>query len=176
MIKRMVYIFICGIFILGLFTGCNNNLTKENQGSSSNNTDTNSEIPKTVVCKKEDTFYPKMESVYLKGDKLIKVINNHTAKDQGTQYNRYCEDVKGRYDGFKNIKGLEITVTCNDNDTSVYDEEIYIVDEITNFDELVGDVLPSQLGGAYFNEDTHEFNLEFWLEGKTTQGYTCEES
>lgn len=37
-------------------------------------------------------------------------------------------------------------------------------------------VIPSQLGGAYFDEDTYEFNLKFWLEGKNIQGYTCEEN
>ena len=181
--KKVLSILLCGIIVLGLATGCGNNSKSDKQNSTDtnknevkeNNNNSNSNKEKTVVCNYSDPTYPKMESVYLKGDKLVKIVNSHTTIVDSKRYlDIYCEQKNGDYNKLNNIKGTSAIINCDAEKMNVYDEETYIIDEIEDFDSITGLAIPSQLG-SYFDEDSHKFYLDFWLEGKNTQGYTCEE-
>ncbi len=181
--KKIFGVLLCGILLVGM-TGCGNNLKSDKQKSTDNNKNevkennknSNSDKEKIVVCNYSDPTYPKTESVYLKGNKLVKVVNSHTTIVDSKKYlDMFCEQKNGDYNKLNSIKGTSATINCDNEKMSVYDEETYIIDEIEDFDSITGLAIPSQLGGAYFDEDSHKFYLDFWLEGKNTQGYTCEE-
>ena len=135
----------------------------ENVESNKNN---DSGKEKMIVCKK-DHINQRTESVYLKGDKLIKVVNSVDDVD--------CDGIKRIFGPLNDMKGTSVTITCSEDGKEAHHEETYIVDDIEDFDALDGERFPNQLSGTYFDEETHEFNLKFWLEGKNTQGFTCEE-
>lgn len=174
--KKILIVIVCSGLLFNL-TGCGNKSERtESNKVNETSKETSSQEEKIVVCTQPDQFYPKMESVYLKGNKLEKIINSHTTIVSSKKYlDIYCEQKKGDYNKLNNIKGTSAIINCDGEKMSVYDEETYIVNEIEDFDSFTGFAIPSQFGGAYFDEDSHEFNLSFWLEGKNTQGYTCEE-
>lgn len=170
--KKILGILICGILILGM-TGCGNSSEKgkesnnDKSGMTEKDKNQKSEKEKVVVCKK-DHINQRTETVYLKGDKLVKIVNSVDDVD--------CEGIKRIFGSLNDIKGTSVTITCSENGKEAHHEETYIVDEIEDINVLDGERFPNQLGGAYFDEETHKFDLKFWLEGKNTQNFTCEES
>ena len=63
---------------------------------------------------------------------------------------------------------------CDENSNTTKAELTWIINEIDDFDSLVGDQIPEQL--QFMNRETKEFYFDWFLEAMDTQNYKCEEN
>ena len=174
--KKIFSILLIGVIAFGL-TGCGNNQKNSDSNSQNQNKqettekeDKKEKINKEITCTYK-SGYTKTLSIIIKDSKATKFTNTLTYTGD---LNTWCKEVHSRYDKLNDVKGASQNIVCDENSYTTKAELTWIINEIDDFDSLVGDQVPEQL--QFMNRETKEFYFDWFLEAMGTQNYTCEEN